>query len=156
MYFVNAPIWETQENLTAAIIRAELEEDHQQFARVAANLNIWLKRPEQHDLRRVIKEWLIHMLQRRLPDIKVNEVQSLTEIETMLALDWSKKWKAEGEQAGIAKGEQIGIAKGEGNAGAHCRIGSSKNSPMPAASNWKPGPRKFWIRKVLRPCLSSV
>ena len=99
---------ETQENLTAAIIRAELAEDHQQFARVAANLNIWLKRPEQQDLRRVIKEWLIQMLQRQLPDIKVDEVQSLTEIETMLARDWSEKWKDQGK----AEGEQIGIAKG--------------------------------------------
>ena len=99
----------TQQNLTAAIIRAELAEDHQQFARVAANLNIWLKQPEQQDLRRVIKEWLIHMLQRRLPDIKVNEVQSLTEIEAMLARDWSEKWKDQGR----VEGEQIGIAKGE-------------------------------------------
>ena len=105
---------ETKENLTAAIIRAELAEDPHQFARVAANLNIWLKRPEQNTLRRAIKEWLIRMLKRRLPDIEVNEVQSLTEIEKMLARDWSEKWKAEGEQIGIAKGEQIGIAKGEG------------------------------------------
>ncbi len=108
---------ETQENLTAAIIRAELAEDHQQFARVAANLNIWLTRPEQNTLRRAIKEWLIHMLHRRLPEIQVNEVQSLTEIESMLARDWSEKWKdqgrMEGEQIGIAKGERIGIAKGE-------------------------------------------
>ncbi len=79
---------ETQENLTAAIIRAELAEDHQQFARVAANLNIWLTRPEQNTLRRAIKEWLIHMLHRRLPEIQVNEVKSLTEIESMLARDW--------------------------------------------------------------------
>ena len=92
---------------------AELAEDHQQFARVAASLNIWLKQPEQQDLRRVIKEWLIHMLQRRLPDIKVNEVQSLTEIETMLARDWSEKWKDQGRVERRVEGEQIGIAKGE-------------------------------------------
>ena len=100
---------ETKENLTAAIIRAELAEDPHQFARVAANLNIWLKRPEQNTLRRAVKEWLIRMLKRRLPDIEVNEVHSLTEIEKMLARDWSEKWKDQGR----VEGEQIGIAKGE-------------------------------------------
>jgi len=50
----------------------------------------------------------LHLLQRRLPDIKVNEVQSLTEIETMLARDWSEKWKDQGRLEGKAEGKLEG------------------------------------------------
>ena len=91
---------EKVENLTAAIIRAELADGQEQFAKVAANLNVWLVRPEQDNLRRAIKEWLLSLIKNRMPDIKVDELRNLTEIETMLARDWSEKWITQGKTEG--------------------------------------------------------
>ena len=101
---------EKVENLTAAIIRAELADDQAQFAKVAANLNIWLARPAQDNLRVAIKEWLLSLIKHRMPDIKVDELGNLTEIEAMLARDWSRKWIAQGEVKGKAEGKVEGEA----------------------------------------------
>ncbi len=101
---------EKVENLTAAIIRAELADDQVQFAKVAANLNIWLARPAQDNLRVAIKEWLLSLIRHRMPDIKVDELRNLTEIEAMLARDWSRKWIAQGEVKGKAEGKAEGEA----------------------------------------------
>ena len=101
---------EQLENLTAAVIRAELAEDEMQFAKVVANLNIWLQRPAQNNLRRIIKEWLLSLLKNHLPDTQVNELRDLTEIETMLARSWSEKWLEQGRNEGIEKGEIKGEA----------------------------------------------
>ena len=102
---------EKVENLTAAIIRAELADGQEQFAKVAANLNVWLVRPEQDNLRRAIKEWLLSLIKNRMPDIKVDELRNLTEIETMLARDWSEKWITQGKAEGEAEGEAILLNK---------------------------------------------
>ena len=103
---------EQLENLTAAVMRAELAEDEKQFAKVVANLNIWLQRPDQNNLRRIIKEWLISLLQNHLPDAQVNELRDLTEIETMLARSWSEKWLEQGRNEGIEKGIEQGRNEG--------------------------------------------
>lgn len=107
---------EKLENLTAALIRAEVAANREDLIRVLANLIIWLPLPEQAGLRNAFKEWLTrYLLPRRLPGEKINEVNDLTEIQTMLAervKEWTKDWREEGMKQGLEEGMKQGIKKG--------------------------------------------
>ncbi len=109
----SAEALEQLENLTAAIIRAELAEDQAKLAKVVANIDLWLRNPAQQALRKDIQTWLIDLLKHRIPDIKVDEVQQLTEIESMLARNWSEKWLAEGKAQGKTEGKLEGKLEGK-------------------------------------------
>ena len=106
---------EKLENLTAALIRAEVAENREDLRRVLANLILWLPMPEQAGLRNAFKEWLNrHLLPRQMRGEKIDEVRDLTEIQTMLAervKEWTKDWREDGFKAGLKQGEQLLIMR---------------------------------------------
>jgi len=108
---------EQLDNVTAALIRAELADNREELIRVLANLIVWLPMEQQRELRRAFKEWFNRiLLPRRMPDTEFGKVHDLTEIQTMLAervKDWTRNWREEGFQAGIEKGIEKGIDQGE-------------------------------------------
>ena len=103
------------ENLTAALIRAEIADSAEELTRVLANLIVWLPLPEQHELRRAFKEWITRLLlPKRLPNTYIEEVKDLTEVKNMLAeriKEWTKPWVEEGFKAGVDEGIDQGEAR---------------------------------------------
>jgi len=159
-------------NVTAALIRAEIAASREEVIRVLANLIVWLPMEKQSDLRRAFKEWFNRiLLPKRMPGTEVEEVRDLTEIQTMLAervKDWTRNWREEGFQAGIEQGIEKGIEKGreegieEGigqvkqrcwqsnlpDALAPSLNGQKSNCNQPAVISLKPGRRAFLMQKV--------
>ncbi|MEJ2445580.1 MAG: Rpn family recombination-promoting nuclease/putative transposase [Exilibacterium sp.] len=103
------------ENLTAALIRAELAETPEDIVRVLANLVVWLGQPKQRELRRAFNEWFRRILPNRMPGTQFDKMRDLTEYQTMLServKDWTKGWREEGFRAGVEEGIEKGIEKG--------------------------------------------
>lgn len=104
------------ENLSAALIRAEIAKSPDQLARVIANLVVWLDKSEQLPLRRAFKEWLSRiLLPQKMPGNHFGEVRDLTEIGTMLeenVKNWTKDWIRQGVVQGRAEGIEEGRAEG--------------------------------------------
>ncbi len=65
-----------------------------------------LPKPEDADLRRAFKQWLVKVfLPTRLPGVNVPEVEKLEEVSSMMqenAIDWSAQWREEGRREGEA------------------------------------------------------
>jgi predicted transposase/invertase (TIGR01784 family) len=103
------------DNVTAALIRAEIADSQEELVRVLANLIVWLPMDEQRELRRAFKEWFNRiLLPRRLQATEIEEVRDLTEIQTMLAervKDWTHSWREEGFKEGIEKGEATVLSR---------------------------------------------
>jgi hypothetical protein len=86
------PMLEKLDNVTAALIRAEIAESQEALNRLLAKLIVWLPQPEQTDLRRAFKEWFGNvLLPRRLPRTEIEAVHDLTEMQAMLA-ERMKTW----------------------------------------------------------------
>ncbi len=136
---------EKLENLTAALIRAEIAESQEALGRVLANLIVWLPQPEQSDLRRAFKEWFGRvLLPRRLPGTEIEAVHDLTEMQAMLAervKTWTKPWWEEGFKEGVEKGIEKGIEQGieQGEAAVLAKLLNKRFGPLPE-----------WARKKLQ------
>jgi hypothetical protein len=133
-------------NVTAALIRAEMADNREELIRVLANLIVWLPMENQRDLRRAFKEWFNRiLLPRRMPDTEFDDVRDLTEIQTMLAervKDWTRNWREEGFKAGIEQGREQGMEEGiekgiqegigQGEAAVLARQLARRFGPLPA------------------------
>ena len=116
-------------NVTAALIRAEMADNREDLIRVLANLIVWLPMENQRDLRRAFKEWFNRiLLPKRMPDTEFDDVRDLTEIQTMLAervKDWTRSWREEGFKEGIEKGRE------EGEASVLAKLLAQRFGPLP-------------------------
>jgi hypothetical protein len=97
---------ESERNLAAALFRLEKSRDlgdlRRQVGRMAADDQI------DEGFRKSVHTWLTRvMLPARFPGLQVPEVQSLKEINAMLAervMEWTREWKEEGRQEGRQEG----------------------------------------------------
>jgi len=84
-------------NLNAALFRLENSRDPAEVQQVVAALVEWLQAPEQVSLRRAFAIWLRQvLLPARLPGVRIDEVNELSEVRDMLAervVEWTEDWK---------------------------------------------------------------
>ena len=99
-------------NLAAALFQLENSRQPEDVQRVLERLIEWLGAPEQMELRRTFTVWIKRVLfPKRLPGVKVPEVQDLQEVRGMLeerVIEWTRDWK----EQGIQEGRRIGIQEG--------------------------------------------
>lgn len=99
-------------NLVAALFRLENSRAPVDVGRVLEALVEWLREPAQAGLRRAFTVWLKRVfLPGRLPGVRIEEVEDLQEVRTMLAdrvVEWTRDWK----QQGIEEGRREGLAQG--------------------------------------------
>ncbi|GAA3961543.1 hypothetical protein GCM10022278_19460 [Allohahella marinimesophila] len=102
---------EKMENLTAALIRAELAEEPQALIEVLNHLAMWLDRSSQTELRRALKEYFGRILTKYdLPGVDVDALADLTEMQTMLS-ERVKEWGRPYREA-LEAGRKLGIEQG--------------------------------------------
>jgi hypothetical protein len=91
-------------NLVSAIFQLEQSRTPQDIQDVVLKLLQWLNKPEQERIRRSFAIWLKRViLPRRLPLAEIPAVNSLTEVNAMLA-ERVQRWYDEAEAKGFAKG----------------------------------------------------
>jgi hypothetical protein len=73
--------------------------------------------PDVQDLRRSFAAWLRKvLLPSRLPGVRLDQVQDLQEVESMLAervMEWTEQWKREGWREGLDEGRKKGLDEGQ-------------------------------------------
>ena len=112
-HYNNLDEFDQLRNLVAAIFQLEQSRTPQDIQSVVIKLLEWLTQPEQESIRRSFAIWLNRVLiPRRLPEKHIPIVESLNEVDAMLA-ETVQRWYAEAEEKGFAKGEEEGFAKGE-------------------------------------------
>ncbi|MBF0417657.1 MAG: hypothetical protein HQL86_05340 [Magnetococcales bacterium] len=98
-------------NVVAALFRLEKSRRLEDVRQVLEELDVWLKSPEQRELRRAFAKWLSRILLPRLAKKNVPipeampEMDDLEEVRTMLAETaegWTREWKREGRKEGEA------------------------------------------------------
>lgn len=106
---------ERLENLTAALIRAELAESVEDLLKIVANLLVWLDSDKQSGLRRAFKEFFGRLLSETAHiEIDITAVQDLTEMHRMLnerIREWGRPYREEGLKEGIEQGIELGEAR---------------------------------------------
>ncbi|MDQ2694967.1 MAG: Rpn family recombination-promoting nuclease/putative transposase, partial [Pseudomonadota bacterium] len=107
-------------NLAAALFRLEHSRSPEDIRRVLQTLIEWLRAPEQRSLRRALTTWLVRvLLPSRIPGVRIQELQDLNEVDSMLAervKEWTEQWKQqgleEGRREGLQQGKQEGLQQG--------------------------------------------
>jgi len=95
-------------NLVAVIFRLENSRTPRDLLNIVTMLVEWLQQPEQDNLRRALAIWLMALLKRRIPGLKLPELTELSEVRTMLTErveDWTKEWWENGLKQGRKEGE---------------------------------------------------
>ncbi len=102
-------------NVVAALFRLENSRAPADVRQVIDALNRWLREPDQSDLRRAFVVWLRQvLLPRRMPEVKLPELENLQEVRTLLAervKEWTQKWREEGHKEGREEGLKEGAAQ---------------------------------------------
>jgi hypothetical protein len=112
-------------NLAAALFRLENSREPADVQRVLQALVDWLYSPGDDAVRRAFLLWLKRvLLPGRLPGVGVPEVQTLEEMQAMLAeqvREWTRQWKEEGREEGRTEGREEGRREAERQALANDR-----------------------------------
>ncbi len=91
-------------NVVAAVFQLEHSRTPADFIAVVKTLSEWLTAPEQQPLNEELSRWLRKvLLPKRLPDVEIEEITYLQELNTMLSTrvdDWTVHWKSEGRVEG--------------------------------------------------------
>jgi len=102
---------ESLRNLAAALFRLEKSEGPEDIQRVLVALIEWLREPGLAELRRSFTSWLVAvLLPGRVPGITIPQVADLQEVKSMLAervMEWTEKWKQEGQQEGLESFREV-------------------------------------------------
>ena len=114
-----------EDNLAALLFRLE----HNRGIEDVRHLVLTYTQGAEHiPLRRAFFSWIRYvLLPRALPDINVPPVDSLLEVDAMLAehsRSWTHQWKMEGRQEGLEEGLRLGRQEGrqEGEAAVLMRL----------------------------------
>ena len=102
------------QNLVAGLFALENARTAQDVQRILETVRQCYDREDPDKLQRALVVWLKRvMLPARLPGIEIPEVNTLREMNAMLAervVEWTQEWKREGLQEGLQKGLQKGQA----------------------------------------------
>lgn len=99
-------------NLVAAMFRLENSRTGVQVGQVLGTLSEWLRSPEQAELRRSFIEWVRGSILKKIPDVPVDTVHDLAEMQTMV-VSLSVEWKAEARREGLEEGRREGFEEGQ-------------------------------------------
>ena len=102
------------QNLVAGLFRLENAKTAEDIQHIMENTRQWYDDQDLAELQRALVIWLKRvLLPARLPGIEIPEVNTLQEMNTMLAervVEWTKEWKEQGIEQGIEQGKKQGEA----------------------------------------------
>ena len=103
-------------NLVSALIALENSRSAADLRRAVDALVDWLRKPEDHELKRSFGEWIRQVLvPGRFGSAELPPMPRLEEVQTMLAervKEWTEQWRREGLQRGLEQGLEQGLEKG--------------------------------------------
>ena len=99
-------------NLVAGLFRLENAQTAEDIRTIMETTKQWYDEQDLAELQRALVIWLKRvLLPARLPGIEIPEVNTVQEMNTMLAervVEWTKEWKEQGIEQGIEQGKRQG------------------------------------------------
>ncbi len=101
------------ENRIATLFRLEAAKSSEDFPLLTRKLADHLSQEKDPELRRVLNDWWISLVQRTFPGIIISGTLDLTEAPMLeeTAQEWKRQWLKEGRREGREEGLQAGLSE---------------------------------------------